>query len=125
MKKRGRRLLWVAFAVLVLFLVTTVAMKPEIDGSANDIFLYKMGGASLFAIWLSGVVLELDIFHIRKNIPLIKISSPMAMRIMPPRIWDLLARRVPKVFPIFTPVMQMKKVTMAMMMEQTRAMIRS
>lgn len=72
MKKRGRRLLWVAFAVLVLFLVTTVAMKPEIDGSANDIFLYKMGGASLFAIWLSGVVLELDIFHIRKNIPLIK-----------------------------------------------------
>lgn len=72
MKKRGRILLWIAFAVLVLFLVTTVAMKPEIDGSANDIFLYKMGGASLFAIWLFGVVLELDIFHIKKNIPLIK-----------------------------------------------------
>lgn len=72
MKKRGRRLLWIAFAVLVVFLVTTVSMKPEIDGSAKDIFLYKMGGASLFAIWLFGVVLELDIFHIRKNILLIK-----------------------------------------------------
>lgn len=72
MKKRGKTFLWIAFAVLLVFLVTTVAMKPEIDGSANDIFLYKMGGASLFAIWLFGVVLELDIFHIRKNIPLIK-----------------------------------------------------
>lgn len=72
MKKHGKVFLWVAVAMLGLCLLTSLFMKPDVDASGKDLFLYKMSGASLFLIWLIGLLIELDVFHIKKNIPLVK-----------------------------------------------------
>ena len=47
----------------------------------------------------------------------------MVIRIIPPRICALLDNFVPNFFPIINPPMQIKKVTIAMIREATRAMI--
>ena len=56
---------------------------------------------------------------------LIKISRPIAIRITPPKISALLESLVPKRFPRESPVIQIKKVTTAIITEQTRAISQS
>ena len=51
-----------------------------------------------------------------------KISIPMAMRIIPPRIPAFLLRCVPAFLPIASPAMQIAKVTTQIMREETNAM---
>ena len=72
MKKRKKIILWIAVIVLVLCSITALSIKPDIDTSGKDLFLYRMSGFSLFLIWLFGLIIELDVFHIKKNIPLVK-----------------------------------------------------
>ena len=72
MKKRKKIILWIAVIVLVLCSITALSIKPDIDASGKDLFLYRTSGFSLFLIWLFGLIIELDIFHIKKNIPLVK-----------------------------------------------------
>ena len=72
MKKRKKIILWIAVIVLVLCSITALSIKPDIDASGKDLFLYRMSGFSLFLIWLFGLIIELDVFHIKKNIPLVK-----------------------------------------------------
>lgn len=72
MKKRKKVFLWIAVVILALCLLTSLFMKSGIDASRIDLFLYKMSGASLFLIWLIGLLIELDVFHAKKNIPLVK-----------------------------------------------------
>lgn len=72
MKKRKKVFLWIAVVILALCLLTSLFMKSGIDASGIDLFLYKMSGASLFLIWLIGLLIELDVFHAKKNIPLVK-----------------------------------------------------
>ena len=48
------------------------------------------------------------------NTPVKNISTPIKMRIAPPKIEDLSESRVPQLFPIFTPALQITKVTAAM-----------
>ena len=55
------------------------------------------------------------------RMPFRKISTPMAIRITPPRIEALPASRVPKRFPSRRPIMQMPKVTTPMMNASTQA----
>ena len=50
-----------------------------------------------------------------------KISSPMAIRMTPPRMEALPARRVPNFLPMASPAIQMKNVTMPMMSDSTNA----
>ena len=68
MKKRKKIILWIAVIVLVLCSITALSIKPDIDASGKDLFLYRMSGFSLFLIWLFGLIIELDVFHIKKNI---------------------------------------------------------
>ena len=49
------------------------------------------------------------------------ISTPITMRIMPPKIEDLPARAVPNFLPMITPPRQMMKVTAAITSEQRNA----
>lgn len=72
MKKRKKIILWIAVIVLVLCSITALSIKPDIDASGKDLFLYRMSGFSLFLIWLFGLIIELDVFHIKKNILLVK-----------------------------------------------------
>ena len=72
MKKRKKVFLWIAVVILALCLLTSLFMKSGIDASGIDLFLYKMSGASLFLIWLIGLLIKLDVFHAKKNIPLVK-----------------------------------------------------
>ena len=72
MKKRKKVFLWIAVVILALCLLTSLFMKSGIDASGIDLFLYKMSGASLFLIWMIGLLIELDVFHNKKNIPLVK-----------------------------------------------------
>ena len=81
MKKRKKIILWIAVIVLVLCSITALSIKPDIDASGKDLFLYRMSGFSLFLIWLFGLIIELDVFHIKKNIPLVK-SDRISLRII-------------------------------------------
>lgn len=69
MKKRKKIILWIAVIVLVLCSITALSIKPDIDTSGKDLFLYRMSGFSLFLIWLFGLIIELDVFHIKKKYP--------------------------------------------------------
>ncbi len=72
LKKRKKVFLWIAVVILALCSLTSLFVKPGIDASGIDLFLYKMSGASLFLIWLIGLLIELDVFHAKKNIPLVR-----------------------------------------------------
>ena len=72
LKKRKKVFLWIAAIILGLCVLTSLFMKPDVDASWIDLFLYKMSGASLFLIWLIGLLIELDVLHVKKNIPLVK-----------------------------------------------------
>ena len=72
MKKRKKIIVWIAVIVLVLCSITALSIKPDIDASGKDLFFYRMSGFSLFLIWLFGLIIELDVFHIKKNILLVK-----------------------------------------------------
>ena len=72
LKKHRKNFLWIAVVILALCLLTSLFMKPDINVSGMDLFLYKMSGVSLFLIWLSGILIELDVLHVKKNIPLVK-----------------------------------------------------
>lgn len=48
MKKRKKIILWIAVIVLVLCSITALSIKPDIDASGKDLFLYRMSGFSLF-----------------------------------------------------------------------------
>lgn len=72
MKKHRKNFLWIAVVILTLCLLTSLFMKPDIEASGMDLFLYKMSGTSLFLIWMIGLLIELDVFHNKKNIPLVK-----------------------------------------------------
>ena len=48
---------------------------------------------------------------------------PMAIKITPPKMLALPARRVPAVLPIFKPPMQIAKVTAAMIRDAARAVM--
>ena len=78
MKKGTKIFLWIIFGCLVLMLLTSLCVTPEVDASGRDVFLYKASGAMLIFIWLIGVVLELDIFHVKSRIPLIKSKKIIA-----------------------------------------------
>ena len=56
-----------------------------------------------------------------QNTPVMKISSPMPMRMTPPRILALPESCVPNFLPMRKPAMQIKKVTTAMMMAAVSA----
>ena len=72
LKKHRKNFLWIAVVILTLCLLTSLFMKPDIEASGMDLFLYKMRGTSLFLIWMIGLLIELDVFHNKKNIPLVK-----------------------------------------------------
>ena len=72
LKKRKKVFLWIAAIILGLCVLTSLFMKPDIAASGMDLFLYKMSGTSLFLIWMIGLLIELDVFHNKKNIPLVK-----------------------------------------------------
>lgn len=72
LKKHRKNFLWIAVVILTLCLLTSLFMKPDIEASGMDLFLYKMSGTSLFLIWMIGLLIELDVFHNKKNIPLVK-----------------------------------------------------
>lgn len=78
MKKGKKIFLWITFGVLVIMLLTSVGMTPEIEASGRDVFLYKASGASLFLVWLVGVAIELNIFHIKSRIPLARSEKKAA-----------------------------------------------
>lgn len=78
MKKGTKIFLWIIFGFLVVMLLTSVGMTPEIEASGSDVFLYKASGASLFFVWLVGVAIELDIFHIKSKIPLARSEKKVA-----------------------------------------------
>ena len=90
MKKRKKIILWIAVIVLVLCSITALSIKPDIDASGKDLFLYRMSGFSLFLIWLFGLIIELDVFHIKKNILLVK-SDRISLHII---FWIILIFRL-------------------------------
>ena len=57
-----------------------------------------------------------------KNTPRTKISIPIPMRISPPRISAFPESLFPTVFPIFKPVMQIAKVTAAIIIDAASAL---
>ena len=67
MKKRKKIILWIAVIVLVLCSITALSIKPDIDASGKDLFLYRTSGFSLFLIWLFDLIIELD-YSILKRI---------------------------------------------------------
>jgi hypothetical protein len=81
MKKKRLRItgikifLWVILVLLVIFFISCFSLTPQVPYSTKDIILYRMSGGSLFVVWIMGVLIELDIFHVKKNIPLVKSSK--------------------------------------------------
>lgn len=78
MKKGTKIFLWVIFGCLMVMLITSAFMTPDVDASDRDIFFYRVSGAMIFLIWLIGVVIELDIFHVKNKMPLVKSRKTIA-----------------------------------------------
>jgi hypothetical protein len=71
MKKGIKIFLWITLVLLIIVLIFCASLNPEVPCSDKDIVLYRLAGSSLLAVWIIGVLIELDIFHIKKNIPLV------------------------------------------------------
>ena len=59
----------------MVIIIISVFIKPSIPASTKDVFLYKMSRISFFAILVAGMLIELDVLHIRSKIPLLKNKS--------------------------------------------------
>ncbi|MDD5934061.1 MAG: hypothetical protein PUC65_00590 [Clostridiales bacterium] len=77
MKKGVRIFLWILFVALLIELIGVAFISPEVEAASGDVALYKASGVSLLAIWLIGILLELDIFRIKSKLPLIKSEKAM------------------------------------------------
>ena len=50
--------------------MTSIGAPPALN--RQKLWLQNMSGTSLFLIWMIGLLIELDVFHNKKNIPLVK-----------------------------------------------------
>lgn len=65
-------MLWIITVIFGIMLFAAFFVDVEFATSIKDIILYRLSIICLFAVWEFGVILELDIFHIKDKIPLLK-----------------------------------------------------
>lgn len=62
----------VFLCIFILFLFTSLTLDPEVPASESDLFFYRLSGAMLWPSLIFGLLANLDVFGMKKNIPLLR-----------------------------------------------------
>lgn len=75
MKKLVKIILWIILIYIIICLLTINYLSVNFEVSTKDLILYRISEFLLFLVIGIGILFELDIFHIKNKIPLLKSSS--------------------------------------------------
>lgn len=64
--------LWISAVAVFAFIIGACFVDVSFDASAADICIYRFAACSMFIIIEIGILVELNLFHIKSKIPLIK-----------------------------------------------------
>lgn len=70
MKKKV--VLWIFAILFLLSIIVTFSLDVSFNASSTDMLLYRAATCSIFIIVEIGILVELDLFHIKSKIPLAK-----------------------------------------------------
>ena len=72
MNKIIKILLWLTAITLAIFILSSFFLTVEFEASIVDLWIYRISAIVLFLPLLIGVLLELNVFHLKSKIPFIK-----------------------------------------------------
>lgn len=65
-------ILWLCAVFFFILIISAFSVDVNFRASATDLGIYRAAGSSIFIIAEMGLLVELDLFHIKSKIPLVK-----------------------------------------------------